>query len=185
MSNYKIYRKHNYITVVNVNTLETFYGHIGNVMVDKSNTDRGAYRFFNIKDFKDGTGLKIEQLLKEDGNAYTIAEFDTFYTENTGGDATSSSSQSVYSLDRGAVTTTLTTGGISQTIASINSERKGFEIQNQSSDNLILGIGINPSINSGFIIAAGGTYNTTNAVSTREIKIWGATTGQRFTYIEY
>lgn len=84
MNKYKIYRKDNYIVVTNDVTLETYYGHIKDVMVDKSNTNRPAYRFFNIKDFRDGTSLVISQILQEDGSEYTTEDFDTFYTQNTG-----------------------------------------------------------------------------------------------------
>jgi len=84
MKKYKIYKKNNYIVVTDNITSETFYGRAKDVMVDKSNTNRAAYRFFNILDLKEGTGLTIDQILKEDGSPYTSDEFDTFYTQNTG-----------------------------------------------------------------------------------------------------
>lgn len=84
MKKYKIYKKNNYIVVTDNITSETFYGRAKDVMVDKSNTNRAAYRFFNILDLKEGTSLTIDQILKEDGSPYTSDEFDTFYTQNTG-----------------------------------------------------------------------------------------------------
>jgi len=84
MKKYKIYKKNNYIVVTDNITSETFYGRAKDVMVDKSNTNRAAYRFFNILDLKEGTSLTIDQFLKEDGSPYTSDEFDIFYTQNTG-----------------------------------------------------------------------------------------------------
>ena len=84
MKKYKIYKKGNYIVVTDNITSETFYGRAKDVMVDKNNTNRAAYRFFNILDLKEGKGLTIDQILKEDGSPYTSDEFDTFYTQNTG-----------------------------------------------------------------------------------------------------
>lgn len=84
MENYKFYRKDNYIILSNNTTKETFYGFVKEVQVDKSNLNKPHYRFFNIKDFNSSTPLVITQLLKEDGSTYTQAEFEEFYTKNTG-----------------------------------------------------------------------------------------------------
>nr|DAI89601.1 MAG TPA: hypothetical protein [Caudoviricetes sp.] len=84
MDNYKFYRKDNYIVLSNVFTDETFYGFVKEVQVDKSNLNKPHYRFFNIKDWNSDIPLRITQLLKEDGNPYGQAEFETFYSQNTG-----------------------------------------------------------------------------------------------------
>lgn len=131
MIKYKIYRKDNYIVVVDSSTSETFYGHIKNVMIDKSNVNKSIYRFFNIKDFKEKTALTIDQILKEDGSNYTTEEFDTFYTQNTGnfnggGSApTDADLQAV--TDLGSVTTNsitansfITTGGLATQFTKAN-----------------------------------------------------------------
>lgn len=189
---YKIYKKNNYVIIDDDISTPEWY--LAKDILVQEVVENVSYEIFGILPRLGNfinqllCSVSIPDILKENGLPYTESEWLDFYTLNTGATISTSSniSQStIYSLDRSTVTETLTTGGISQTIVSINSERKGFEFQNQSSDNLILGIGVNPSINNGFIIPAGGTYNTTNTVSTREIKVWGATAGQRFTYIEY
>ena len=81
---YKIYESNNYIIVEMVNPKETFYGHKKEVFIDKSNLDKPVYRIFNVRDLKDGTLLEIGQIQKENGDLYSEAEFDEFYTANTG-----------------------------------------------------------------------------------------------------
>lgn len=84
MDKFKFFRKDNYIVLINNLTQVTQYGFVKEVMVDKSNVNKASYRVFGIKDFNDKNSLAIDQLLKEDGSAYTVAEFETFYTQNTG-----------------------------------------------------------------------------------------------------
>ena len=84
MKKYKIYVKGNYLVVVDAQKNEYFYGIRKEVHVDKSNVDKPLYRAFNVKDFSDKIVLQIPNILKEDGTAYSEAEFDTFYQENTG-----------------------------------------------------------------------------------------------------
>ena len=84
MKQYKIYAKGNYIVVVDVLKNEYFYGIKKEVFVDKSNVNKNTYKIFNVKDFKKDTVITIPNILKEDGTAYSEAEFDTFYQENTG-----------------------------------------------------------------------------------------------------
>ena len=84
MKTYKIYTKGNYIVIVDVIKNEYFYGIRKDVHVDKSNVNNPSYRFFKVKDLKDGTIIELSQILKEDGSPYSEAEFDTFYQENTG-----------------------------------------------------------------------------------------------------
>jgi lysophospholipase L1-like esterase len=84
MTQYKIYTKGNYIVIVNIQKNEYFYGIRKEVHIDKSNLDKEVYRAFNVKDFDDSIVLQIPNILKEDNSPYTEAEFDTFYTENTG-----------------------------------------------------------------------------------------------------
>lgn len=84
MDKFKFFRKDNYIVLVNDLTQVTQYGLVKEVMVDKSNANKASYRIFGVKDFSDKNSLVIDQLLKEDGSAYTAVEFETFYTQNTG-----------------------------------------------------------------------------------------------------
>lgn len=84
MTQYKIYRKDNYIVVTNNLTQETQYGFVKEVFVDKSNANKSSYRVLNVRDFDENNVLLIDQILKEDGSAYTSQEFETFYAQNTG-----------------------------------------------------------------------------------------------------
>jgi hypothetical protein len=81
---HKIYREGNYIRVISTTTGELFNGTVKEVFVDKNNTQKNAYRLFNVKDLKEDTVFTIPNILKEDGAAYSISEWETFYTENTG-----------------------------------------------------------------------------------------------------
>lgn len=85
---YKIYIKSNYLVVENTENREFFYGHRRDVLVDKNNLHRKAYRFFNVKDFDPRPGLRLDQILKQDGTPYTLEEWETFYLKNTGSNGT-------------------------------------------------------------------------------------------------
>ena len=84
MKQYKIYTKGNYIVIVDVQRNEYFYGIRKEVHIDKSNVDKAVYKAFNVKDFSSSIILAVPNILKENGDAYSEAEFDTFYQENTG-----------------------------------------------------------------------------------------------------
>lgn len=85
-----------------------------------------------------------------------------------------------------SITTTITTGGTAQTLFTANSSRQGFEIQNNSNTDLRFSIGGTASANNGFILIAGGSYSSpTSRTTTMPITIFGLTTGQQFTYIQY
>ena len=84
MKQYKIYTKGNYIVIVDVQKNEYFYGIRKEVHIDKSNVNKAIYRAFNVKDFSSSIILAVPNILKENGDAYSEAEFDTFYQENTG-----------------------------------------------------------------------------------------------------
>jgi len=106
MNQYKIYRKDNYIFIVQNTTQETQYGFTKEVFIDKSNVNVPAYRIFNVKDFSDTISLNISQILKEDGSPYTQTEFETFYTQNTGNFNQGGSGQGVQTVTGGAVDNT-------------------------------------------------------------------------------
>ena len=84
MKQYKIYTKGNYIVIVDVQRNEYFYGIRKEVHIDKSNVDKAVYRAFKVKDFSSSIILAVPNILKENGDAYSETEFDTFYQENTG-----------------------------------------------------------------------------------------------------
>ena len=81
---YKIYRETNYIRVIDITTNELFNGTVKDVFVDKNNTQKNVYRLFNVKDLAEDTVFSIPDILKADGSAYSVSEWETFYTENTG-----------------------------------------------------------------------------------------------------
>lgn len=84
MKQYKVYTKGNYLVVVDVQLNEYFYGIRKEVHVDKSNKNTPTYRIFKVKDFSDALVLQIPNILKEDGSVYSLEEWETFYTEDTG-----------------------------------------------------------------------------------------------------
>lgn len=103
---YRIYRENNYIYVVNNSTLESQYGHVKDVFIDKSNKNVPVYRIFEVKDFDSNIGIKIQDILKEDGSAYTQTEFEDFYTQNTGNFNSGGTAQGVQSVTGAGVDNT-------------------------------------------------------------------------------
>ena len=81
---YKVYRETNYIRVIDTTTNELFNGTVKDVFVDKSNTQKNIYRLFNVKDLAEDTVFSIPDILKANGSAYSVSEWEAFYTENTG-----------------------------------------------------------------------------------------------------
>lgn len=80
----------------------------------------------------------------------------------------------------------VTLGGTAQQILAANPLRQGFEIQNNSTLDLRLAFGSTASATDGFIIKANeGSYSSSSRVSTGLVSIFGTTTGQQFTFIEY
>lgn len=106
MSQYKIYRKDNYILVVNNLTQETQYGFVKEVFVDKSNLNIANYRIFNVRDFDEKIIISISQILKEDGTPYTQIEFEDFYKQNTGNFNSGGISQGVQTVTGSSVDNT-------------------------------------------------------------------------------
>lgn len=85
-----------------------------------------------------------------------------------------------------SVSTTITAGGTAQTLLSANISRNGFELQNTSGSDLFFSFGSTASLTNGFKLPSNGTYSTlSNMVSTSLISIFGATTGQSFTILNY
>ena len=80
MNTYKIYAKNNYIVVVDNTREEYYYGKVNEVFIDKNNLNNTSYRIFNVRDLEAGLLLNLTQIKKEDGSAYSEAEFDAFYT---------------------------------------------------------------------------------------------------------
>ena len=81
---FRLYKEGNYIVVINEEKQEYFYGHAKEVFVDKNNTNSEIYTIENIKDLPKGFNLKIGEILDKTGVAYTLSEWEAFYTNETG-----------------------------------------------------------------------------------------------------
>jgi len=82
------------------------------------------------------------------------------------------------------VDATIAVGWTAQQILPANADRKYFEIQNNSAQDLRISFGWTPSATQGFILYAWGSYNTNGILSTNAISIYWQFTAQEFTYIE-
>jgi hypothetical protein len=83
------------------------------------------------------------------------------------------------------VTSTITTGGVAQVAIPANPARRNFEIQNLSSGDLFINIGGTASATNGFLIPAKGMYSEPAGYSSNvAVSIFGASTGQLYTYIQ-
>lgn len=92
----------------------------------------------------------------------------------------------VYSTESDSQEGTITTGGTAQVFLPQNVLRQGFEIMNKSASDLYFSIGGTASLTVGFKLVSGGSYSSpATRTSTKPISIWGATTSQAFTFIEY
>jgi hypothetical protein len=99
-------------------------------------------------------------------------------------------SADIITRNAGASTTdaSITTGGTAQQVVASNPQRRGFELQNTSNGDLRIRFsnGSDASANNGLRISAGGYYSTDPTyLSTARITIFGATTGQTFTFTEF
>jgi surface protein len=84
MAEYKAYIKNNYFYLERLCPKEVFVSFLKDVQIDPSNTGDSTYRIHNLKDWDYKVPIKIEQLLKEDESPYTLAEWQDFYSANTG-----------------------------------------------------------------------------------------------------
>lgn len=82
----------------------------------------------------------------------------------------------------------ITAGGTAQQVVASNPQRRGFELQNNSNGDLRIRFSNSQdaSANNGLIISPDGYYSTDPTyISTAKITVWGATTGQTFTFTEF
>lgn len=79
---------------------------------------------------------------------------------------------------------TITVGGTAQTISTANANRKAMQLQNTSAGALYYNFGAAAGNGTGFMLAAnGGYYESAPGLATNQsISLWGATTGQTFTF---
>jgi len=111
------------------------------------------------------------------------------YTQNTEGTTQNGILEALTDLVQGAgrgVTytdrsSTITAGGTAQPLMAANAARKGFSVQNNSTENLTISATGTASANSGIVIPPGALYEApVNGIPTTAISIFGATTGSRF-----
>lgn len=79
---------------------------------------------------------------------------------------------------------TITEGDTAQTISNANANRKAMQLQNISTGVMYYNFGAAAGNGIGFLLAANGGYyeNAPGLCTNQSISIWGATTGQAFTF---
>ena len=84
MEKYKIYRKDNYIEIAPLNGLYIFTGHVKEVKVVREVQKRNKFRFYGISKWNPLIYLNLSQILDENGNKYSLNDWEDFYNQNTG-----------------------------------------------------------------------------------------------------
>lgn len=84
MENYKIYRRDNYIEIAPLNGLYIFTGHVKEVKVVREVQKRNKFRFYGISKWNPLIYLNLSQILDENGNNYSLNDWEDFYNQNTG-----------------------------------------------------------------------------------------------------
>jgi hypothetical protein len=83
------------------------------------------------------------------------------------------------------VSSTITTGGVAQIAIPANPARKNFEFQNLSASDLFISIGGTASATNGFVVPSKGMYSEPSGYTSNvAISVFGATTGQGYTFIQ-
>ena len=80
---YKIYVKGNYLYVKDSNSKQ-FSGSSKNIDIREDDNDGSTYRISGLMGFDSNRVIFLEQVEKENGTPYSLAEWETFYTQNTG-----------------------------------------------------------------------------------------------------
>lgn len=78
----KIYSKNNYIILEKNN--RKFFGIKKDVKVIPSELGENIYQIFNVEKWNSFELIDINEILKENNSNYSLEEWETFYTENTG-----------------------------------------------------------------------------------------------------
>ena len=84
MEKYKIYRRDNYIEIAPINGLYIFTGHVKEVKVVREVQKRNKFRFYGISKWNPLIYLNLTQILDENGNNYSLNDWEDFYNQNTG-----------------------------------------------------------------------------------------------------
>ena len=78
----KIYVKGNYLFIDN--SVQLFEGLAKNILVTRYSGTIESFYFRNVNGFSDAKEVLLTDIQKEDGSAYTLTEFITFYTTELG-----------------------------------------------------------------------------------------------------
>lgn len=84
MERYRIYRRDNYIELVSENGSYIFKGFVKDVKVIPEVSGKLKYRFYGLSGWSPCIYLKLPQILDENGDRYTLSDWEDFYNQNTG-----------------------------------------------------------------------------------------------------
>lgn len=79
----KIYISNNYFIIEDDNGLE-YEGHAKDVLVRRENATSDNFSFTGVNGWEINNRVALADITKQDGNAYTLSEFQSFYKEGTG-----------------------------------------------------------------------------------------------------
>ena len=77
--NYKVYKKNNQVFIDNIATQESYSGVIGFIEIVKNPLNTSYFKFLGFIGFL-VTDILLQNILKENGTAYTAIEWEEFYT---------------------------------------------------------------------------------------------------------
>ncbi|MGL6296764.1 MAG: hypothetical protein ACRC3K_10220 [Plesiomonas sp.] len=125
------------------------------------------------------TGNRVRYVQTITGPGTTITRSVSRLQTNTQG-------QVVYQTATSVTNATITTGGASQVIAPANPARQKFVIRNISSADIWFNYGTAAGANIGQKLAAGESWTEPPGVcDVQSINVWGATTGQQFSFKQW
>jgi hypothetical protein len=154
-------------------------------------SDDTGTNWFNVYDFPTiiAVGIYRSPVLTLTGNriryVQTVTGTTPSFTRSIGRLQSNQAAKPTYVGQAVTVSSTITTGGTAQIAIAANPARKNFEIQNLSSGDLFISIGSTASATNGFLLPTKGMYSEPAGYSSNvAISIFGATTGQLYTYIQ-
>ena len=81
---YKIYRKDNYLHIVPTSGGNLFQGVIKKVIIVPVRNRKRKFTFKNVERWDPLFEINVNQILDENGDAYSLSEWESFYKANTG-----------------------------------------------------------------------------------------------------
>lgn len=76
--------RNNYLYVEKYSPREVFTSLAKNIEINVDNSGSPVYRIYGLRDWESNNSIHLSQILKEDGTNYSLNEWETFYTTNTG-----------------------------------------------------------------------------------------------------